>query len=634
MRPLWVLPDAVGLVILADSPNASVHRGGAAVVGEVHDASGTPSLVLIELEDLDADELTELVRGLTRSITGRATALPEALDPALACVAPSLAEARRLVVDAREDVDEWRSLSLDGRGLPGGTVECARIEALRLHPERSVEISANGRGHTESGFSFPFHGDVLLSDTELAESLALLSAHPAQFRPVIQRALGRDELPRLRALLETSTSPGTHSLDQLAGRVVVRAAPTTPHPDQVRSEPKSPPPAAPLPGTPAARALEKVADVPGYRRGRSAQGAGAGGKLSANESPFGPPPIVRAALAAAAENLNRYPEEDPVLDQLAEHLGIDVERLVLTNGSDELCYLLARLVLDDEPGDPGARRQGFAVVGDPCYQIDATASTLAGAPIVRVPLINGAHDLGAMARAAREGATLVWLPSPHNPTGVAVASDELVTFLDEVPGDCLVVLDEAYGGFTQCDDPNATLKLSEGRPNLLVQRTFSKDWGLAGLRVGYAVGDATLIGALRRARPPFSVNALALAAVSAVIGCKDWRASVVARIVEERALLESTLEELGVAFFPSEANFVTCALSFPDLRDALASEGLSVRDGADLGLPGWTRITVGWAPQMAALRDVLQHHVDAVAKEPRGSPFLSSQSTVHLDRPS
>jgi histidinol-phosphate aminotransferase len=577
----------------------------------VQGANGTTSLVLVEFDNLDEAELTELLRGHARGVTGRATALPEALDPALACVALSLADARRLVVDAREADGAGRARSLDARIIPGGTVECARIEALRLHPERSVEISANGPGHTENGPPIPHHRDVPLSDTELAESLALLSAHPAQFRPVIQTALGRDELSRLRALFEQPTGPNSHSLDQLAGRVVVRAAPTTPRLDQVRSEPNPPPPVAPLAGTPAARALEKVADVPGYRQGRSARGAGAGGKLSSNESPFGPPPAVRVALSAATENLNRYPEETPVLDQLAQHLGVDVERLVLTNGSDELCYLLARLVLDDAPGEPGARRQGFAVVGEPCYQIDATASTLAGAPIVRVPLVGGAHDLGAMARVAREGATLVWLPSPHNPTGVAVASEEFVAFLDEVPGDCLVVLDEAYGGFTQCDDPNATLKLSEGRPNLLVQRTFSKDWGLAGLRVGYAVGDATLIGALRRARPPFSVNALALAAVSAVLSCEEWRASVVDHVVKERTLLESTLEELGVAFFPSEANFVTCALSFPDLRDALTSEGLSVRDGADLGLPGWTRITVGWAPQMAALRDVLRHHVAA-----------------------
>jgi histidinol-phosphate aminotransferase len=326
---------------------------------------------------------------------------------------------------------------------------------------------------------------------------------------------------------------------------------------------------------------------------------------------------VRAALSTAAEDLNRYPEEGPVLDQLAVHLDVDVERLILTNGSDELCYLLARLVLDDAPDPSGSRRQGFAIFGDPCYQIDATASALAGAPIVRVPLVNGAHDLGAMARAAREGATLVWLPNPHNPTGVSLALEELTTFLDDVPSDCLVVLDEAYGGFARHQDPRATLALANDRANVLIQRTFSKDWGLAGLRVGYAVGDATLIDALRRARPPFSVNALALAAVSAALTCKQWHDDVVARIITERTLLESTLRELGVDYYPSEANFVTCRLAFPGVRDALSAEGLSVRDGADLGLPDWTRITVGWAPQMATLRDALRRYVTSMTPESR-----------------
>jgi histidinol-phosphate aminotransferase len=616
-RSLWVLPDAASLILLAHGPDASAHRGGATVVGEVHGASTSSKLVLVQLGDLDVAELSELVRGNARVDATRATALPEVLDPALGCLAPLLAVARRLVVNAREGVDVSTTFSIEAQNLPGGTVECARIEALRLHPGRRVEILGQGREPGEPSMPLSLHEVAPVHDDELTEALALLTAYPAQFRSVIDVALGFDELYRLNSLLKQSTGSRGRRVDQHAGRVVLRAAPNTPRPNLVRRDPTPSNSAAPRPGTPAARAVEKVAAVPRYHQGRAARGAGSTGKLSANESPFGPPPAVRAALTSASENLNRYPEEGPVLDQLARHLGIDAERLVLTNGSDELCYLLARLVLDDAPSVAGARRQGFTVVGDPCYQIDATASTLAGAPIVRVPLIRGAHDLDAMTRAARDGATLVWLPSPHNPTGVAVAREELVRFLDEVPGDCLVVLDEAYGGFTQRDDPNAALTLGEGRPNLLVQRTFSKDWGLAGLRVGYAVGDATLIDSLRRARPPFSVNALALAAVSAVLGCEDWRASVVAKIIEERTLLELTLEELGVTFFPSEANFVTCALTFSELRDALESEGLSVRDGADLGLPGWTRITVGWAPQMAALRDVLRRHVATHENESR-----------------
>lgn len=161
------------------------------------------------------------------------------------------------------------------------------------------------------------------------------------------------------------------------------------------------------------------------------------------------------------------------------------------------------------------------------------------------------------------------------------------------------------------------MALGEGRANLLIQRTFSKGWGLAGLRVGYAVGEATLIDAIRRARPPFSVNALALAAVSATLTCTQWHDATVARIIAERTLLQSTLEKLGVNYFPSEANFVTRALSFPGMRDALSPHGLSVRDGADLGLAGWIRITIGWARQMATLRDVLRKYVAATAPKSR-----------------
>ena len=617
VRPLWVLPDADGLAILANRAHVSVSRGSVAIVAEVQSAEAASSLVLVELSDLDATDLSELVHGKTLTVATRLTALPRSLDPALACLAPSLAEARRHMFTALDQESENRSVSIDSLDLPGGSVECVRIEAQRLYPQCRVEIAANGHDLEGLERSAALHDGAALSEAELTESLAVLNAHPAQFRPVIEAALGHDELARLRTLLDESSEGDARDVDTYSGRVLLRAAQRATRPEPVQREIEPPVEAPPHEGTPAARALEKVAAVAAYRQGRSAQGAGAAGKLSSNESPFGPPPAVRAALSAASENLNRYPEEGPVLEQFATYLGIDVDRLVFTNGSDELCYLLARLVLDDAPVQNGTRRQGFTVVGDPCYQIDATASTLAGAPIVRVPLIDGAHDLPTMARAAREGATLVWLPSPHNPTGLAVGHEELVAFLDGVPGDCLVVLDEAYGGFTRGDDPAATLTLNEGRPNLLVQRTFSKDWGLAGLRVGYAFGDAPLIGALRRARPPFSVNSLALAAVSAAIGCDDWRASLVSRIVNERALLESTLEELGVAFFPSEANFVTCALPFPDLRDALAAEGLAVRNGADLGLPGWTRITIGWAPQMAALRDVLRRNVAMWGPEQR-----------------
>lgn len=342
-------------------------------------------------------------------------------------------------------------------------------------------------------------------------------------------------------------------------------------------------------------AEERLLGVPGYAPGQPSPGP-ASGKLSSNEAPLGPPPAVRAALAAGTGRAGRYPDETVALAAVAAEAGVAPSQVLLTNGSDELCYLIATVFLG-----PGR----VAVAGDPCYQIDATASLLAGATLRRVALRDGRHDIAATAEAAANAA-VVWLPSPHNPTGAAALPGELAALLSRVPEDCLVVLDEAYRAFLDpAWRPDVAALLAE-HPNLIVQRTLSKDWALAGLRVGYGLGAAELMTALARVRPPFSVNALALAAVEAAAAEPAWRAMAVARILQERARLEAELTRLGVEYFHSQANFVTARLD-PDLvAPALARCGLVVRSGDDLGLPGWVRISVGWAPQMAQLRGVLR----------------------------
>ncbi len=341
-------------------------------------------------------------------------------------------------------------------------------------------------------------------------------------------------------------------------------------------------------------AAARVQDVPVYRPGRASPGPQAG-KLSSNEAPLGPSPEIQAAITSSSGRVNRYPEPAQAVDALAHYAGTSPDRLLLTNGSDELCYLVATLFLG-----PGR----VAVVGDPCYQIDATASLVSGALVRRVPLRGGAHDLPAMAEAAA-GAAVVWLPSPHNPTGMACDPEELSAFLSQIPEDCLVVLDEAYRAFTDLEvRPDVDVLLAR-HPNLLVQRTLSKDFALAGLRVGYGLASAPLVEALSRARPPFSVNVLALAAIEAGVASEAWRAMSVDRVRHERGRLEQALRRLGVEYFPSQANFVTARLDLDALSPALAAAGIVVRSGADLGLPGWARISVGWAPQMAVLRDVL-----------------------------
>jgi histidinol-phosphate aminotransferase len=371
----------------------------------------------------------------------------------------------------------------------------------------------------------------------------------------------------------------------------------------------------------------RLRGLPGYRPGRPSTGPAAG-KLSSNESPLGTAPAARAALvaAAASSTVSHYPDEQQARMLLAGHAGVEPSRIMLTNGSDEFCYLLANVFLGAGPGGgdwPGRvpRPARVAVLGDPPYQIDATASLLAGATLRRVPLHGagprrGAHDLAAMAAAAADAA-LVWLPSPHNPTGVAVGSAELAAFLAEVPDDCLVVLDEAYRAFEDPDLRPDVGELLARYPNLVVQRTLSKDWGLAGLRAGYALADPELIAALARARPPFSVNALALAAIVGSVGSRAWRSMVVARVREQRSILEAELARLGVEHFPSQANFVTARLDPGEVGRALDGSGLVVRPGDDLGLPGWVRISIGWAPQMAVLRRALRDLAYPVPARPR-----------------
>jgi histidinol-phosphate aminotransferase len=367
----------------------------------------------------------------------------------------------------------------------------------------------------------------------------------------------------------------------------------------------------------------RLRGLPRYRPGRPSTGPAAG-KLSSNESPLGTAPAARAALAAAAASItvSHYPDEQQARMLLAGHAGVEPSRILLTNGSDEFCYLLANVFL-------GAGRR-VAVLGDPPYQIDATASLLAGATLRRVPLREagprrGAHDLAAMAAAAADAA-LVWLPSPHNPTGAAVGPAELAAFLAEVPDDCLVVLDEAYRAFADPDLQPDVGDFLARHPNLVVQRTLSKDWGLAGLRAGYALADPELIASLARARPPFSVNALALAAIVGSVGSRAWRSMVVARVREQRSILQAELARLGVEHFPSQANFVTARLEPGAVARALDGSGLVVRPGDDLGLPGWVRISIGWAPQMAVLRRALrdlcnEHRVNgARLSEPEGRP--------------
>lgn len=342
-------------------------------------------------------------------------------------------------------------------------------------------------------------------------------------------------------------------------------------------------------------ALDEGRVVAPYQPGGAVSGEPSG-KLSSNESHLGPGPAVIAAIEAIAPEAHIYRTSDGLREAIAARLGINAEQVIVTNGSDEVCYLAGAALI--EAGDR-------VVLSDPPYRINEIVSVLNGAELARVPIRDGAHDLDGLAAAARE-AKLLWLPTPHNPTGVALAPAELEGFLDAVPERCWVVLDEAYRAFLPREQRPDAGRLLARHPNLVVQRTLSKSAGLAGVRVGFALGSAALIASLERLRAPFNVNAVALAAAEAALEHPGWGEYAVTQVRRQRREFEAFLERLGVEFWSSQTNFVSLLPRSAEAAiEALRRRGIAVRDGADLGMPGWIRVTIGSAPRMRLVRESL-----------------------------
>lgn len=311
-------------------------------------------------------------------------------------------------------------------------------------------------------------------------------------------------------------------------------------------------------------------------------------RLSANENPLGPSPRVVDAVAREAGRVHLYPDAGSTMLRvsLAARLGVTPDQIIVGNGADELLALLA--VAAFEPGRE-------VVVPDPSFEPYTTVVTIAGATLSASPLAGYETDLDDMQRRVTARTTAIVLCSPHNPTGTIVRRDALLRLLDALGEDPpLVVLDEAYGDFA--DDPEYPdgVRLLDRYPNLLVLRTFSKIAGLAGLRVGYAVGSVGSIDHLNRVRAPYNVNRLAqVAAVAALEDQAHWtQTRTVVR--EERAWLSAELGRRGYTFPPSQSNFLL--LRVPDAAGVaarLARAGILVRDGAAVGFPQHLRISVG-----------------------------------------
>jgi histidinol-phosphate aminotransferase len=307
-------------------------------------------------------------------------------------------------------------------------------------------------------------------------------------------------------------------------------------------------------------------------------------KLSSNESPHGPLPSVVDAIGEAARNVNRYPDNNAtaLTEAIASFCGVPADHVAVGCGSVGMTQMLLEAV-----AEPGAE----IVYAWRSFEAYPLLVSLSGATGVQVALRDETHDLPAMADAITDRTRLIFLCNPNNPTGTIVRRAEIEAFLDRVPADCLVVLDEAYREYIRDDEVPDGLTLYGDRPNLAILRTFSKAYGLAGLRIGFLVAHPLVAGAIRKTFLPFSVNSVAQAAGIASLQATDELLERVEGTVKERDRVRGTLLADGWTVPPSEANFVWLRLGdrTMDFSAACDAQGVSVRPFAGEG----ARVSIG-----------------------------------------
>jgi histidinol-phosphate aminotransferase len=324
-------------------------------------------------------------------------------------------------------------------------------------------------------------------------------------------------------------------------------------------------------------------------------------RLNRNEDLFPPLAGVREAVEAELPNVWMYPEESygEFRAAVADWVGTTADRIVPAHGTQALIGTIAGLFLD--PGDA-------VVVPAPTYGLYAQASAVRGATVHRAPLRELRVDLEAVvATAAAVRAKLVWICDPNNPTGALVRADEWRAFLEALPDECVVVADEAYGDYV---DPACRLHRErdvEAGRRVVVLRTLSKLFGIAGLRLGYAIADPELARYLDVAQEPFNVNRAALAAGRVCLADAQLIEQRRLAVSEAREILCERLRAAGLEPLPSQTNFVLVRTGVDDaaLAQAVAEDGLLVRAGGEYGLPGYVRVTVAPVPLMEGVADAL-----------------------------
>jgi len=327
-------------------------------------------------------------------------------------------------------------------------------------------------------------------------------------------------------------------------------------------------------------------------------------KLASNENPLGPSPLAVQAIIEAASTVNLYPLQDQfyLRRKLSQRWGVDMEGIVAGSGLDEMIELIGAAFIN--PGDE-------AVVPDPSFSSYDHAVEKMGGHLIKVPLRDYTIDVQAMLDAVTKKTKLVFICNPNNPTGTAISAAEVDFLLDNLPPGVVAVLDEAYAEFVDRDDyPQSINYVKAGRP-VIMQRTFSKVYGLAGLRVGYIITTPEIAGYIQRVRGPFNVSSVAQAAAVAALDDEEHVRKTVANNRQGKEYLYREFERLGLPYVPTQTNFLLVDVKRPSqpVFEALLRQGVIVRPGGFFGLPTMLRVSIGTMTEnqrfIAALENVL-----------------------------
>lgn len=325
-------------------------------------------------------------------------------------------------------------------------------------------------------------------------------------------------------------------------------------------------------------------------------------KLASNENSLGPSPLALQAIAQSAAQVHLYPDSNAfyLKNDLAAYFGISAEHLILGNGSNDVLQLIAEayLVPDDE-----------VIYAAGAFVVYSLVTQLCSATAVVVPMQNDTHDLSAMAAAITDKTKVIFVANPNNPTGTMVTADETAAFVEQIPDDVLVVFDEAYYEYVlRSDYPQTLPYVLEGR-NFIITRTFSKIYGLAGLRIGYGIAPPALVETLNRVRQPFNCSlvgqAAARAALKDAVHVKKSQVSNTAG----KVLLYEAFDDMGLCYTQTEGNFIMLHLEQlgADIADALLQKGVIVRPIGTYGYPNAIRVTIGTQAENERLITALRH---------------------------